>query len=168
MGIRLGGRREPRIQSVIGVLAPLALLLCVIGACLVFRDFTSCNSASQDALTEFPHYEDAFIDIGPTSMAANEETCGGRITTTGDAKQVLAHYGEQLVALGWSVSEGRSERNESMEYRSILGERGDLCYVVGVERHLDATSDEKRARYNDANSGEKWLNVGVDKAGSCR
>ena len=167
MGIRLGGRREPRIMGVISALALLALLLCVIGALFVYRDFTSCMSASRDALTEFPHYEDARINPGP-NMAGSEEWCGGRITTTADTEQVLAYYREQLAANKWSVSAGYSERNESMEYRSIRGERGELCYQVGVEHYLDTTSDERRGRYSDANSDEKWLNVVADRAGSCR
>ena len=155
MGIRLGGRRGPRIRSVIGVLAPLALLLCVIGAFLVYRDFNSCMSASEDALTEFPHYEDARIDPGP-NMAANEEQCGGSLTTTDDAEQVFAYYRQQLAANGWSVSEGHSERNEDMEYRTLRGERGELCYLVGVQHYFNATSDEKQ------------VSVVVDRAGSCR
>ena len=55
-----------------------------------------------------------------------------------------------------------------MEYRSLRGERGELCYQVGVERYFDANSAARRGRYFDATSGEKWLNVVVDRAGSCR
>jgi len=140
------------ILSVIGV---LALLLCTFGALFVYRDYFSCMSASEDALTEFPHYKNARINPSP-NMAAAEEHCSSRITTTDDAEQVFAYYREQLAANGWSVSEGRSERNESMEYRSLRGERGELCYQVGVERY-----------FNTVTYDEKGVYVMVDRADSC-
>lgn len=140
---------DPGILTFIGV---LALLLGVVATSLVYRDFASCMSASEDALTEFPHYKDAPIDPGP-DLAGNEEQCVSSLTTTDDTEQVFAYYREQLAANGWGVSEGYRERSETHEYRSIRAERGKLCYLVVVDRAFAFP--------------EKQVTISVDRAGSC-
>ncbi len=136
MGLRLrGAGTRIRWRIVIGT---GMLLGCLVPIAFVYRYFNVCAAPSAAALKEFPTYGGARLVPRPNPSGSPEDCGAAPIFTSEDTDRILAYYRGRLAAQGWALLPEYTETNESMTYRSVMGLRGGLCYIAGVEQYQGA------------------------------
>jgi hypothetical protein len=154
MELRLGGGGRIPWRRMLGI---GVLLACLVPLVLVYRYFNVCAGVSSTALREFPAYGGARLAAIPNPGGYPEDCSARYISTADDTDTILAYYRDQLAAEGWTLLPEHTETNESTTYRSVMGLRGDLCYVVTVQHYQGRGA-----------TGTKQISVSVRNPDICR